>query len=306
MKPLHALFLMLIFCTFSLSGCRSNKGDLGSEKNPIRFYFVPSVETSVLEESAIAFKKFLEHETQLHFEVSVPTSYIAVVEAFGSNRVEVASLNTFGYYLAHKKYQAEARLTVLRNGEATYRSQIVARADGPIKKLADIKLHKFAFVDPVSVSGYLMPQKLLREQKITPKEIVFAQRHDNVISMVYQKQVDAGATYYSPPYQGEIHDARRLVLAQYPDIEKKVKIIHLTDPLPNDPIVFRKAISEDIKQKIIQASIKFMTTPEGLKAFNKMFSVSGFKITTDAEYEPLLKTLEELSVNVEDALRSAK
>ena len=50
--------------------------------------------------------------------------------------------------------------------------------------------------------------------------------------MIYQGQVDAGATWYSPPLNGKIQDARKLVKTQYTDIESKVKIIHLTDPLP--------------------------------------------------------------------------
>ena len=53
-------------------------------------------------------------------------------------------------------------------------------------------------------------------------------KHDNVVTMVYQKQVDAGATYYSPPDKtGEFLDARARYKNQYPDIFEKVKIIDL-------------------------------------------------------------------------------
>jgi phosphonate transport system substrate-binding protein len=61
------------------------------------------------------------------------------------------------------------------------------------------------------------------DKGIQLKDSVFAMKHDSVITMMYQKQVDAGATFYSPPENGKIEDARRLVLQQYPDVEEKIK-----------------------------------------------------------------------------------
>ena len=208
----------------------------------------------VLASKAAFIKRYLEAKTPYKYRFSVPTNYIAVVEALGAKRADVATLNAPGYILAHSRFKTEARLIVERHGSITYQSQIVVRADGPIKSLADIEGKKFAYVDPMSMSGYLMPQKLLIDNKIKPSETIFAQRHDNVITMVYQGQVDAGATWHSPPQNGEIQDARLLVRTQYEDIEKQVKIIHLTDHFPNDPIVFRADMPQKIKRRYHQYS----------------------------------------------------
>ena len=68
--------------------------------------------------------------------------------------------------------------------------------------------------------------KILKQNHITPSSTVFSLKHDNVVTMVYQKQVDAGATFYSPPSkEGLIRDARILVKSQYPDVEEKIKIL---------------------------------------------------------------------------------
>jgi phosphonate transport system substrate-binding protein len=196
--------------------------------------------------------------------------------------------------LAHEKYQAEAKLTVLRHGSATYQSQFIAKADSGINSIADLKGKKIAFVDPASASGYLLPLKTLKDKGIEPKETVFAGKHDNVVSMIYQGQVDAGATFYSPPNEGKMEDARRLVLTQYPDVEKKVKIIELSESIPNDPIIFRKEMPEEMKAKIVDALLAFIATPEGKDAFKAMYSIDEMKKSTDADYEPvraLLKTI---------------
>lgn len=303
MKTGFAILLnVLVFCV----SCTRQQAELGTVDNPIKFFLVPSVEQKALETSGNALKGYLEKTTPYKYRFSVPTSYIAVVEAFGSKRADVASLNTYGYMLAHKKYGTEARLTVVRAGSTTYQSQILVRADDKrIKKLEDINGKRVAFVDPTSASGFLVPGKLLRDHKIKPSQIVFAQRHDNVISMIYQGQVDAGATYYSPPMNGQLQDARMLVRSQYPNVEKEIRILALSDFIPNDPIVFRKDLPEDMKSKISSALREYVKSKGGKDSLEKSFSVSGFEPCTDKSYDSTRKMFDDLSAEA-DALMKGK
>lgn len=281
---------ILLACAIALGicSCTKKRAELGTEKNPVKLFFVPSVDVKVLEDSSKKTKEFLEKETGYKFEVSIPQSYVAVVEAFGTERVDVAALNTYGYYLAHTKYKAEARLTVLRHGSNTYQSQFIVKAGSPIKSIEDFKGKKIAFVDPASASGYLLPLKMLRDKGIEPAETVFAMKHDNVVSMVYNGQVDGGATFHTPAHEGVIEDARRLVKTQYPDVEEKVKIIQLSDAIPNDPIVFRSNLPTEMKTKITDALLKFVKTEEGKAAFKAIYGVDDFKTATDADYNSVL------------------
>lgn len=292
MKSLVAIVTVAL--SLFLTGCTVEKGELGSEKNPVKIYFVPSVDAKVIEENSLVFKAWLEANTPYKYEISIPQSFIAVVEAFGSKRADVASINTFGYIIANEKYQAEARLTVLRHGLATYQSQFVARKNGPIKSLKDMSGRKIAFVDPASTSGFLLPKKVLNDNKIQAGQEIFAMKHDSVISMVYQGQADAGATFYSPKADGKIQDARRLVKTQYPDVEDKIEIIDLTEPIPNDPIVFRKDLPEDMKKTITEAFLKFVQTPEGKSTFEKVYGVTDLKIATDKDYDSVRAMLKSL------------
>lgn len=282
--------VMISALAMTFSACTKNTAPLGSEKNPIKLHFVPSVDAKVIESNSKVFKDFLEKETGYKFEVTIPQSYVAVVEAFGTKRADVAAFNTFGYLMAHEKYGVEAKLTVLRHGLATYQSMFIARTNSKIKSVEDLKGKKIAYVDPASTTGYILPLKLLKDKNIQTKEIVFAIKHDNVVSMVYQGQVDAGAAFYSPAYKNdkgvtEIEDARRLVLTQYPDVEKKISIIGLSESVPNDPFVFRKEIPEEMKNKIIDAMLKFVETKSGQDAFKAIYGVTELKRATDADYD---------------------
>ena len=301
-----ALAVGLVMIAMALTSCTGSRGELGTEKNPIKLYFVPSVDAKVIEDNSKIFRNYLEKNTPYKFEVSIPQSFVAVVEAFGTKRADVAAMNTFGYALANKKYGAEARLTVLRHGSPTYQSQFITRVDSKINKIEDLEGKKMAFVDPASTSGYLVPLKTLKDKNIKPKETVFAMKHDSVVSMVYQGQVDAGATFYSPPSDGKIEDARRLVKTQYPDVEEKVKIVELSQPVPNDPIVFRKDLTEDMKSKIAKAFKDFVQTEEGKKAFQEIYGVTELKDANDGDYQATLKMYEDLGVNLNEMATGKK
>jgi phosphonate transport system substrate-binding protein len=296
-------FLVALFAAFALASCTRNKSELGTAENPIKLHFVPSVDAKVIESNSKTFKTYLEANTPYKFEISVPQSYVAVIEAFGTKRADVAALNTFGYVLAHQKYGAEAKLVTVRHGSATYQSQFIVRADSKFNKLEDLQDARVAFVDAASASGYLLPLRTLKEKNIKTKETVFAGKHDGVVTMVYQGQVDAGATFYSPPSEGKIEDARRLVLTQFPDVEKKVRILDLSLPIPNDPLVFRKEMPEEMKRKLIDALLKFVTTPEGKAAFKEVYGVTELKVTSDQDYEEARKMLTALGKTAEDLMK---
>jgi phosphonate transport system substrate-binding protein len=293
----------VIFLSLLLTCCTHDQGKLGTKNNPVKIFFVPSVDAKVIEETASAAKKFLENSTPYKFKTVIPTSFIAVVEAFGTGRADIASINLFGYMLAHDKYEAEARLTLIRYGETTYKAMILARVGGKIRTLDDINGMKFAFVDPASVSGYLLPLKIFKDRQIKPKETVFAMTHDNVVSMIYQGQVDAGAAFYSPPEKGEIQDARRLVKTQFPDVEEKVKIVELTLPIPNDPIIFRKSMPQEMKKIITDALIKFSGSPEGKVAMEKWSSVNGLVPATDKDYDSVRAMLKSLGKSATELVK---
>jgi phosphonate transport system substrate-binding protein len=303
----YLLFLapILIFIVI-ISLRQMDEGQLGTKSNPIKFYFTPSVDAKTISTNSKPLTEFLHKETGYYFETAVPQSYVAVVEAFGTNKADIAILNTFSYLLAHEKFGAEARLRVVRvNNETTYRGQIITRVDSGIDSLKDLEGKTIAYVDAASTSGYILPKALLKKKDIKTSEETFGMKHDNVVTMVYQKQVDAGATFYSPrdPKTGIIQDARGRVVKQFPDVEQKIKILALTDAIPNDPCMFRKGLPEVMKTKIVNALVKFVSTAEGRDALDQIYSVRGLIPTKDSDYDVLRNLLISLNFSIKNIVK---
>lgn len=293
------LGLGLLFTT----GCNQSDA-LGTRNNPIKLYFTPSVDADTIASNSDDFIKFLEKETGLYFKTGIPTSYIAVVEAFGSERADIGVMNSFGYLMANEKYGAQAKLRVIRYGHDYYQGMIVANADSGINTVSDLKGKKFAFVDPSSTSGYMFPLKIVKDNGIELGNTTYAMKHDNVITMVYQKQVDAGAAYYSAPGDdGTIRDARQRVQTQFPDVAEKVKIVAITEKIPNDPFVFRKGLPEEVTTKFIAALKKYLETDNGKNTFKNIYSVDGLVDSTDADYNGLRDMVKSINLNPAELIK---
>ncbi|GAB4016747.1 MAG: phosphate/phosphite/phosphonate ABC transporter substrate-binding protein [Bdellovibrio sp.] len=285
------------------TGCNQTEA-LGTRNNPIKLYFTPSVDADTIASNSDDFIKFLEKETGFYFKTGIPTSYIAVVEAFGSERADIGVMNSFGYLMANEKYGAQAKLRVVRYGHDYYQGMIVANADSGINTVSDLKGKKFAFVDPSSTSGYMFPLKILKDNGVELGNTTYAMKHDNVVTMVYQKQVDAGAAYYSAPGDdGSIRDARQRVQTQFPDVAEKVKIVAITEKIPNDPFVFRKGLPEEVTSKFIAALKKYLETENGKNTFKNIYSVDGVIDASDADYNGLRDMVKSINLNPAELIK---
>jgi phosphonate transport system substrate-binding protein len=120
--------------------------------------------------------------------------------------------------------------------------------------------------------------------------------------MVYQGQVDAGATYHSPKDpSGKILDARSRVLTQFPDVEQKVSILTLTDAIPNDPIVVRKGLPQSMKDKVRTAFVACVKNNQD--AFKAVNNSTGLAPVSDAEYDKLRASVKGLNLDLGKSLQ---
>ncbi len=269
-----------------------------AEEKVYNFYFTPSVREDLLRTNAVKIATFLSEETGMKFLPVIPEGYNEVIKDFGNKKADIAMINSFGYIIASEKFQAHAKLRSVRQGKSTYKGQIIVHKGAGINSLKDIHNKKIAFTNKTSTSGYLLPNQMLSKEGVRPQQEIFAQKHHEVVELVYSGKADAGATFYSPPGEnGELNDARAQLLTKYPDIAEKVLILTLTDPIPNDPIVFNDNFPEDKIHKVVLALRKFIISPEGKSIFFEMYGIEDFVKCTDNDYD-LLK--DAVAVGVKD------
>jgi len=259
---------------------------------------VPSLDSQKLVASGDKLASLLEKETGLKYEISVPTSYTAVITAMGSGTVDVGWLSPLPYVIAHDRYNVEVVLRTVRDDSDKYWSFIIARADGGVKTLADLKGKRFAYGDPVSTSGAIYPKHLIRTSGYDPErffsQVIYAGAHDRVVMAVYNKQVDAGAIY-----GGVKTDAREKVLKALPDVMTKTRIIAKSIEIPNDTVSVRAGLPPAIAKKITDGLLKISKSPEGKKAVFDLYGIDGFVPAKDSDYDSVRKVAEAEKIQLE-------
>jgi phosphonate transport system substrate-binding protein len=284
----------------------------GTAENPIVLALAPSATTQELQAGGEAIAAKLSEITGYTIQVTVPTNYAAMVEAMGAGNAHIGFMPPLAYMLAKFKGYADVGLVVLRNGSDHYGFQFtsnVARmnTDGtPMftsyydaatgKNTADAAtaLAQFAgkkpcYTDPLSTSGYVLPAGVLAKEGVKTRAGAWVQGHPTVITSVYLSPngeiCDFGATFI---------DARTGVTKSFPDVNDKVQVLFVSDPIiPNDNVAYAANIPEDARAKITQAFLDLAGTEEGRALLkNGGYDIGGLAAVDDTFYDEFRVYLE--------------
>jgi phosphonate transport system substrate-binding protein len=289
---------------FSLSACGKGEKTLGTESNPVSFYFMPLKGEAVFDRNARSIENFIKAKTDLSVKAVPSPDFITIIKALGQKKADIAFTNTLGYLLAHDWAKAEAHLIPLYGDVYTsYRGEILVRADSSIENLTDLNGKTIAYADPYSTGGYIYPLKLLNERAVKPGKSVFAGGHKKAVELLYDGKVDAAAVYHTKPSdEGLARDARMEIADDHPDVISKIRILALTDPIPNGPIATRDGLPDNIKTALVGALVEFAKTPEGRHSLNELYNMTGLAVANDADYDGVRKTLQELGKSVQEVV----
>ncbi|WP_460110867.1 phosphonate ABC transporter substrate-binding protein [Pseudomonas sp. S3_H04] len=263
-------------------------------KDKLTIGLIPSEDSQAMIESSKQVLDDLQAKIGMPVVPFVATDYNGIIEALRSGKLDVAYLGPFSYVLATSVADVEAFSVAVtkKTGQSAYKSVILARKDSGIHTLADLKGHTFAFVDPSSASGHLFPKAGLEQAGFAPdtlfKRVIFSGSHDASILAVENKKVDAAAVadriFASAVAKGVVK-------------QDDFEIVWSSKPIPESPMVWRKALDPELKKKVADALASINDVPWGDQGV-----LNGFQPTTDASYDVVRETAKVLDLD----LRSMK
>ncbi|MBT3222804.1 MAG: phosphate/phosphite/phosphonate ABC transporter substrate-binding protein [Proteobacteria bacterium] len=284
---------LLAFVSVTLMGCSP---ELGSKANPLK---ITSTRTKGQELAT-----GLTATTGLHFTATTADDYMDQVVAIGEKKADLAFMNNMTYLLANEQYGARAIFAVERGqGDREYKGMIITHKDSQTTKIEELDGKHIAYVEVHSLSGYIMPAMLLKSQNISPTKITRAGSHANVVRMVYERQADAGFTYFEEADKdGTPRDARTQLTKDLPDVLNNVIVVTTTDVIPNEPIVIGRDVDDDVREIIMSAMEELIQTEDGEKIFDDLNQISGLRRVSDSEYDPIRQALQGLGKRLDEVV----
>jgi phosphonate transport system substrate-binding protein len=312
--------------------------EIGSAENPIQVLFVPSTSAEEIIAGGEILKAVLEEATGLVFEVSVPTSYAATIsEMCASTDNTIGFIPATAYVLGNDLCDLEVAMKSLRFGYTEYWAEFIVPRDSDATTIADLAGLKWAYPDAGSTSGFLVPSGMFLQNGIEAGETFEAGSHPGVVRAVYNGEADFGTVFFSPAIDadrevlwdgtsvgadvpadlveeceldadGQIdcggvfpRDARRNIREEAPDVIQKVKIIELSQPIPNDTVTFSPDLPQDIREKFIAALVDFAANdPDQFSIAFDAYSWSGVSLTDDTEFDFIRSLIQDLGLSVDD------
>ena len=276
-------YVLFLFLVAGLMLCLGNIVYAGGSCSPkwpckVRLGLIPTEGGADIVKRFQPLVEHLEKVLGVDVEAMSASDYAGIITAMAHKHIEFAYFGPKSYVEAAEKAGAEAlALEKNKKGQPGYYSIIISKKGSGIKTLEDAKGKFFAFTDPNSTSGYLVPNVLFyRDLKVDPrkyfKKVKFSGSHGASILAVKNGLVDVAATNTT--------DLSRMVekgQASWEDFNMLWK----SELIPGAPMCGRADLPESLKAAFLGALLMFNKNKEGLN----QLQIGGYQYVDDSSYD---------------------
>lgn len=196
-----------------------------------------------------------------------------------NGNVDVAFVCAGPYVDGHRDFGMELLVAPQAYGKAVYYSYIIVPRGSPARDLKDLRGKRFAFTDPLSNTGALVPTYMLSRMGETPRsffqKVIYTSTHDKSIKLVAENLVE-GAAVDSLIYE--------YMNKTSPNTTAKTRIIRKSRPYGIPPVVVRAGLDPAFKERLRDAFLKAHANDNGA-AILKGMMIDRFIPIRDTDYD---------------------
>lgn len=254
-------------------------------------------------ETFIYYRQFLDYlGEQLDREIQLVQrkTYGEINALFGHGLIDLGFICSGPFAAGNKKYGFKAIAIPQVRGSNFYQSYLIVNKDSPFQKIDDLRGRIFAFTDPESNTGRLVPVYWLQQKGETPETFfkmnIYTCSHDNSILAVARKLVDGAAIdghiweYYST--QNSVNTSR-------------TRIIKKSEPFGNPPVVTSVHLPAQLEERIRQVLFAMHLNPVGKRILDELM-IDRFIAPEEAWYDPIRRMKQAVSLAEEKTHANAK
>ncbi len=208
-------------------------------------------------------------------------TYAEVNFLLEEERIDAAFVCSRPYVEGHRDFGMELLCVPMCFGKTEYCSYFIVHKDSLIQNLEDLRGKVFAFSDPLSNTGMLIPTYTLAIMGERPESFfrkhIFTYSHDNSIRSVAEKLVD-GAAVDSLIWE--------YLKAEDPKWTAQTRIIYRSTPCGIPPVVVSPGIADELKEKLRSAFLNMHNDPRGREILKRIL-IDRFTVIEDSAYDSI-------------------
>lgn len=292
-RPIALTLACALVCVLgvSLAGCAGNGSSPGDAEKATTTAPAPNDELVVAIAGMITPKDALEYYLDFSEYVGAKagkrvrlihkSDYAQVNRLLAEGKVDVAFVCSGPYVTGHDQFGLELVAAPVVDGVQTYQSYTIVPRSSDATSLESLRGKRFAFTDPESNSGRIIPTYTLSRMGTSPeeffKEVFFSYGHDNSIKLVATGKAD-GAAVDSLIWEYD-NDLK-------PEYTSKTKVIDKSEACAIPPVVVRPGLDPALKKKITDAFLGAADDPAGAAILAKM-RIERFAPIEDSAYDSI-------------------
>jgi phosphonate transport system substrate-binding protein len=216
-------------------------------------------------------------------------TYAEVNDLIQSGSIDLAFVCSLPYVEGQQKFGMQLLAAPEVRGETLYRAYIIVPAGSPVAQFDQLRGMTFAFTDPDSNTGKLVPTYLLWQQHLTPEgffqKVVYTYSHDNSMKAVADGLVD-GASVDSLVYD--------YIVARDPALAERTRVIWRSDPFGTPPVVVPPNLAPDLKRQLSDALLGMSGDYQGRAILNNLM-IDRFVVPDPSTYDPVREMLQKVN-----------
>jgi len=192
-------------------------------------------------------------------------TYNEINELLARGQIDLAFICSGPYVVGKEKHGFELLATPEVQNSHFYHSYLIVNKHSEFKDLSDLRGHVFAFTDPDSNTGKLVPTYWLDLMNERPEtffsKTIYTYSHDNAILAVAKGLVDGAAV------DGLIWEYYH---RKNPVFTSETRIIRKSEPYGIPPLVASKSLPSELKTRIRRELFYMHRDPQGRKIIGEL------------------------------------
>ena len=225
--------------------------------------------------------RYVARKAGLDLHLFHKAEYAEVNEMLEQRKVDMAFVCSGPYVSGHDAFGLELLAAPQVGGAPQYYSYLIVPATSTVGSLEGLRGKTFAFTDPQSNTGRIVPTYLVSKIGSTPDryfgKVFYTYSHDNSIKAVATGAADGAAVDSLIWEYSQAHD---------PTYTSKTRVILKSDPFGSPPVVVHPDLDPVLKARLRDALLSAHEDPEGRAILDKM-GIERFAPTDDGAYDTI-------------------